>query len=134
MVALLRIGELANQSGLSVKAIRYYEQLGLVRACDRTEGNYRLFHPQSLSRLTFIRRLQGLGLSLGEIAECLGVYDRGELPCSRIRHKLEHHIEAIDRKVAELLLLRQELVTTLGEWQDHPTASDGEVICPNLEV
>ncbi|NJK35942.1 MAG: MerR family DNA-binding transcriptional regulator, partial [Oscillatoriales cyanobacterium SM2_2_1] len=55
---LLKIGALASQSGLSVKALRYYEELGLLQACDRTEGNYRLFHPRAVGRIAFIRRLQ----------------------------------------------------------------------------
>ena len=60
----MKIGALAARSGLPVKTLRYYEDLGLLPAIGRTEGGYRLFSEQSLRRLEFIRRLKTLGLSL----------------------------------------------------------------------
>ncbi len=61
---LLKIGDLAALSGLSVKTIRYYDDLGLLKVAGRSQGNFRLFEPQALARLVFIRQLQSLGLSL----------------------------------------------------------------------
>jgi DNA-binding transcriptional MerR regulator len=63
----MKIGVLAGRSGLPVKTLRYYEDLGLLPAIGRSEGGYRLFAEQSLRRLEFIRRLKTLGLSLEEI-------------------------------------------------------------------
>jgi MerR family transcriptional regulator, copper efflux regulator len=96
-LSLLKIGELAKQTGVSVKTIRYYEDCGLLQAAERTEGQFRLFNPQVMERLHFIRRLQGLGLSLQEIGDCLAVYDQGDSPCHNIADKLSAHIQAIDR-------------------------------------
>jgi MerR family transcriptional regulator, copper efflux regulator len=130
---LLKIGELAHRSGVSVKTIRYYEECGLIQTSDRTEGQFRLFHPEMVQRLHFIKRLQGLGLSLNEIGECLAVYDQGDLPCQDIAHKLGAHIEAIDRQMESLKTLRGELTELLSNWSDHPI-SRSDKICPNLDL
>jgi MerR family copper efflux transcriptional regulator len=130
---LLKIGQLSTESGVPIKTIRYYEELGLIRAHERTEGHFRLFHPSAVNRLLFIKRLQSLGLSLQEIRECLIVHERGELPCEDIKDKLEKHINEIDRQVEQLRLLRQQLTETLQEWQTVPSRDD-RFICPNLKV
>lgn len=131
--ALLKIGELSTQSGVPIKTIRYYEELGLLKSCGRTEGHFRLFYPDTVARLGFIKRLQSLGLSLQEISECLAVYDHGDLPCDDIQSKLEQQVAQIDRQVAELLLLRQELTNTLQRWSTSPQKQPG-LICPILQV
>jgi MerR family transcriptional regulator, copper efflux regulator len=131
--AFLKIGELSTESGVSIKTIRYYEELGLVKSCGRTEGHFRLFHPDVVTRLAFIKRLQSLGLSLQEIGECLAVYDQGDLPCGDVKSKLEQQVAEIDRQVAELILLRRELTSILQRWLISPERQS-EVICPNLQV
>jgi MerR family transcriptional regulator, copper efflux regulator len=129
----MRIGVLAGRSGLPVKTLRYYEDLGLLPAIGRSEGGYRLFGEDSLRRLEFIRRLKTLGLSLEEIRGCLAVHDAGELPCTDIHRQLERQIERVDARIRELGQLRSELQELLARWQSHP-AKDGRVICPNLQV
>jgi DNA-binding transcriptional MerR regulator len=134
MVAVgMKIGVLAGRSGLPVKTLRYYEDLGLLPAIGRSEGGYRLFGEESLRRLEFIRRLKTLGLSLEEIQGCLAVHDAGELPCGDIQIQLGRQIERIDGQIRELRELRKELQTLLAGWQSDP-AKDGDVICPNLQV
>ncbi|MGL5062566.1 MAG: heavy metal-responsive transcriptional regulator [Microcoleus sp.] len=130
---LLKIGDLSHQSGVPIKTIRYYEELGLVKSCGRTEGHFRLFQPDTVTRLAFIKRLQSLGLSLQEIGECLAVFDRGDLPCGDVKNKLEQQIDEIDRQVAELMLLRRELTNIIQQWSASPQKQSGE-ICPNLHI
>jgi MerR family transcriptional regulator, copper efflux regulator len=91
-----QIGTIAKESGVPIKTIRYYEELGLLKATGRTEGGFRLFNSEVLARLNFIKRAQSLGLSLLEIKDFLGVHDRGELPCDRIEAKLQAKVTAID--------------------------------------
>ncbi|BAU15794.1 transcriptional regulator (plasmid) [Leptolyngbya sp. NIES-3755] len=131
--SLLKIGELAAQSGVPIKTIRYYEELRLIQSSERTEGHFRLFHPNTSTRLAFIKRLQSLGLSLQEIRDCLAVYDQGDLPCGDIQTKLEHQVFKVDQQIAELTLLRQELSSILQRWSVSPQQQQGE-ICPNLQV
>lgn len=131
--SLLKIGELSTRSGVPIKTIRYYEDLGLIANAGRTEGQFRLFHLETIDRLGFIKQLQGLGLSLQEIGECLVIYDAGQLPCEDIQVKLESHVQEIDQQITNLLKLRQELTNILAKWQTSPPPESGK-ICPNLQT
>jgi MerR family transcriptional regulator, copper efflux regulator len=133
METLWKIGQLAIASGVPIKTIRYYEEIGLIQAIDRTEGHFRLFRPDTVHRLLFIKRLQSLGLSLQQIGDCLLIHERGDLPCEEIKDKLERQIREIDRQVEQLQLLRQQLTETLQEWTLTPSRNPS-YICPNLKV
>lgn len=129
---LKRIGSVARESGLPIKTIRYYEELGLLKTFGRTEGNYRLFNSDVFGRLRFIKRAQGLGLSLLEIKEFLEVHDQGDLPCDHIKVKLEDKLSQIEQQMQQLQILKQELNGLLSGWQtviEHPE----ETICPIIE-
>lgn len=66
-----RIGQLAGIAGVSPSALRFYEEAGLLQPGERSEAGYRLYGPEAAGRLQFIRRAQGLGLTLGEIHRLL---------------------------------------------------------------
>src|SRR5438045_103413 len=72
---LLQVGDLAKAAGKTVRAIHLYEELGLVRAHERSKGRYRLFTPDALIRVRWISKLQNLGLSLSEIQELVRQQD-----------------------------------------------------------
>ncbi len=129
---LLQIGQVAVQSQVPIKTIRYYEELGLLKSSGRTEGRFRLFAPDTIKRITFIKRLQKLGLSLQEIADILEVHDRGLAPCSEIKQQLEHQILEIDRRITELMTLRGEINELLDDWTPTAKITEGE-ICPILK-
>ncbi|GAB4149527.1 MAG: Cu(I)-responsive transcriptional regulator [Cyanobacteria bacterium J069] len=128
----MRIGEVAKASGLPIKTIRYYDELGLLKTSGRTEGNYRLFGADVFGRLRFIKRAQSLGLSLLEIKDFLAVHDQGSLPCSQIRGKLEDKLVEIEQQIQQLQILKQELGGLLSGWQTVPDFST-EAICPIIE-
>ncbi|QLE59446.1 heavy metal-responsive transcriptional regulator [Nostoc sp. TCL26-01] len=127
-----QIGSVAKASGVPIKTIRYYEELGLLKSSGRTEGGFRLFNSDVLSRLHFIKRAQSLGLTLSEIKEFLNVHDAGELPCEQIKTKLEDKVTAIDEQIQQLLILRQELTGLLSGWEIKPE-SPHTTICPIIE-
>ena len=129
----MKIGVLAQRSGLPVKTLRYYEELGLLPAVGRSAGGYRLFAESSLRRLEFIRRLKSLGLTLEDIQGCLEVHDAGQLPCGDIQRQLQRQIDLVDERLRELHQFRTELRGLLGNWQNDP-APNASVICPNLKV
>jgi MerR family transcriptional regulator, copper efflux regulator len=132
---LLKIGEVAAQSGLSVKTIRYYEEIGLLKTTvERSEAGYRLFDSQVLNRLAFIKRAQSLGLSLSEIQEILVVHDHGELPCGEVKQRLEVKVAAIAQQIEALETLKTELQGILSGWEEQPPADRiAHTICPNLQ-
>jgi len=128
----LQIGQVAEQSGVPIKTIRYYEELGLLKSSGRTDGKFRLFVGDVIKRLAFIKKLQKLGLRLREIAEILQVYDRGLAPCNEIKQQLENQVTEIDRRIAELIGLRSEIKSLLKDWTSTERAEIGE-ICPILQ-
>ena len=67
----MKIGELARLAGSNVETIRYYEREGLLPKPGRSEGNYRIYGPMHLERLTFIRHCRGLDMTLDEIRTLL---------------------------------------------------------------
>lgn len=131
----LKIGEVANLTGMSVKTIRYYEEIGLLEpTTTRAESGYRLFNSQVLNRLAFIKRSQSLGLSLSEIRDILEVHDSGELPCGTVKQHLLLKVEAITEQIEALEILKSELVGLLSGWQEQPPNDRiAQTICPNIQ-
>ncbi|MBD2096566.1 heavy metal-responsive transcriptional regulator [Trichocoleus sp. FACHB-591] len=127
-----QIGSVAKASGVPIKTIRYYEELGLLKTIGRTEGGYRLFDPGIFTRLSFIKRAQKLGLSLAEIKEFLDVHDQGELPCDHVKIKLEDKVAEIDQQIQQLQVLKLELEGLLSGWETKP-ANPETTICPIIQ-
>jgi MerR family transcriptional regulator, copper efflux regulator len=132
----LKIGEVATESGLPVKTIRYYEELGLlIPSVQRSKSGYRLFHESVFNRLAFIKRSQALGLSLSEIQKILAVHDGGELPCGFAKEQLLHKLQTIQEQIEALEILKSELQGILSGWQDMPTHEKiAQTICPNIQA
>ncbi|MUL37037.1 heavy metal-responsive transcriptional regulator [Gloeocapsopsis dulcis] len=128
----LLIGQVTALSGIPIRTIRYYESLGLLQSAGRTEGGFRQFSVEVLTRLSFIKRAQSLGLSLEEIGEILNVHDHGELPCGEVKEKLVEKVAQIDHQVKQLLTLRAELNGLLSGWEDFPNQHE-DTICPNIQ-
>lgn len=131
----LKIGEIASLSGLPVKTIRYYEELGLLAPdTTRSESGYRLFASTVLNRLAFIKRSQSLGLSLSEIQELLKIHDSGQLPCDAVKQHLLLKIQEITQQIEALEILKSELSGILSGWQEQPPSDRiAHTICPNIQ-
>lgn len=135
-VQRLKIGEVASQSGLPVKTIRYYEEIGLLApTVKRSESGYRLFDNQVLNRLAFIKRSQSFGLSLNEIKTILHLHDQGQLPCGEVKQLVQQKLAEIADRIEALETLRGELQGLLSGWQDRPSADRiARTICPNIQL
>ncbi len=118
----MKIGQVAAISGLPIKTIRYYDEIGLLEpSVESSQSGYRLFEESVLSRLTFIKRAKSLGLSLREIGEILSIRDQGELPCREVKQKLNHKVQEITSQIEALENLKVELQEILGHWQEEPS-------------
>jgi MerR family copper efflux transcriptional regulator len=117
-VALLRIGQLARESGFTPKTLRYYEDVGLLRPAARAGNGYRLYTDESLLRLRFVRRAKGLGLSLIDIRTILQISDEGRLPCEHVMAIVHRDIERIDAQVRRLNDLRRDLLALKSRMAD----------------
>lgn len=69
----MHIGELAERTGLSLRTIRHYDDVGLLPATARTDGGFRVFSADDVERLMVIKQMKPLGFSLEEMAEILGL-------------------------------------------------------------
>jgi Cu(I)-responsive transcriptional regulator len=105
----LNIGEAAAASGVSAKMIRHYESLGLVKPPTRSEGGYRLFEPNDVHTLRFIRRARDLGFSIKDVERLLGLWQNRRRSSAEVRRIAQQHIEDLDQKIAELQGMRRTL-------------------------
>jgi Cu(I)-responsive transcriptional regulator len=110
----LAIGRLAKRTGTKVETIRYYERIGLLPAPARTDGNYRSYDESHFGRLSFIRRARDLGLSLDQVRELLGLADERDRSCEAVDQIARQHLGEVERKIADLTALRDELTDLIG--------------------
>lgn len=105
----MRIGELAQASGVADKTIRYYEDVGVMDPPRRTPSGYRDYDRSALERLRFVRAAQAVGLTLGEIREIVELRERGKTPCTHVTDLLQRRADEIEERIAELGRMRTEL-------------------------
>jgi DNA-binding transcriptional MerR regulator len=104
------IGAAARQTGCSVPTIRYYEEIGLLPAAPRTDGNRRHYDRPALQRLGFIKRCRDFGFSLEQIRDLIGLSDAPARDCVELRDVAQVHLGEVRRKLVEL----QELEASLA--------------------
>ncbi|ANY79010.1 MerR family transcriptional regulator [Microvirga ossetica] len=105
----LSIGDLSRRVDVKVPTIRYYEQIGLLPSPPRTEGRQRRYGTEDVSRLSFIRHARDLGFEVDAIRELLSLSARPEQPCEPADQIVLRHLGNVERRIAQLKLLRSEL-------------------------
>jgi len=107
----MTIGQLARRSGLSIRALREYEGLGLIYGLGRSRSNYRLFDESALWCLQVIRTLRSFGLTLSEIQEMSAVYSehRGQPIGPYLQAKLDGALSRIEARIADLKEVRRRI-------------------------
>ena len=105
----MSIGELARTTGVKVVTIRYYEQIGVLPTPSRTSGNYRIYGQEHARRLRFIRRCRELGFSLDEVRDLFRLSARNAPSCAEVCRIAELHLQAVEKKLADLSYLASEL-------------------------
>jgi DNA-binding transcriptional MerR regulator len=130
----LRVGELAEATGLARDTVLYYERAGLLPPPDRTSAGYRTYPPSAVDRLKFIRGAQRLGLRLRDIGDLLAVRDTGTCPCEPAEQLLRRRLAELDAEMARLAALRREMVTMIDALPaaQCPPPTPG-TWCPPLE-
>lgn len=101
----MQIGEVAERTGLSLRTIRYYEEVGLVVPSARSQGGFRLYTEPDIERLDLVKRMKPLGFPLEQMRDLLAVLDP---PTARVRlsdeqrAQLRQYCETADQRCAEL--------------------------------
>jgi len=106
---MMRIGDVARHAGVSVKAVRYYERIGILTPALREPNGYRTYEPEVLDRIAFTRAAQAIGLTLGEIKEVIAFRERGQPPCTHVLALITRHADELNDRISELEALRTEL-------------------------
>lgn len=106
----IRIGELSRRTGTNPSAIRYYEQIGLLPAAPRRDGNaQRRYGEDDVGRLTMIRRARDFGFSIEQVRTLVGLIDDDGRPCFEARDLAQDHLHAVRAKLKELKALERSI-------------------------
>ncbi len=111
-IILLTISDLADELDISTRAIRFYEEKGLILP-GRTKGNHRVYTKRDRTRLKLILRGKRLGYSLDEIAEMIGLADFDKDEVEQLKTSLEYgekKLKEINERMEELMILKQDLL------------------------
>ena len=103
------IGNLSKQSGVNIETIRYYEKIGVMPAPGRSAGGFRIYEPDHLKRLSFVRRGRLLGFSLDEIRSLLRLVDGHGHTCAEVHSLMLSHLAEIRRKIRDLRRLQRAM-------------------------
>src|SRR5438132_14241582 len=104
-----RIVQVAQETGVSIDTIRFYEKQGLLKRSPRTQGGFRLFALSDIETLKFVRKAQELGFSLNEIRELLILRSDNVPACSHVKELLDQKLTAVEQKIAEFQRLERSL-------------------------
>src|SRR5216684_7817025 len=115
VAASLQIGQVAQKTGLSVDAIRFYEKAGLLPRPARTQGGYRLYQEREIADLEFIQTAQQLGFSLNEIRELFSIQRHPQEACVHVRDLIAQKLKVVRGKKAELQTLEAGLTDALRQ-------------------
>lgn len=115
-VSLLRVGELAQAVGKTVRAIHHYEKLGLVQPHTRSKGRYRLYAPEAVTRVRWIGKLHDLGMTLTEIQEVVSSWEgaaNAPEAMTTIRAVYKEKLREVRSQIEHLETLERELAHSL---------------------
>jgi MerR family transcriptional regulator, copper efflux regulator len=122
----MNIAEVAAQSGLPAKTIRYYEDIGLVRPA-RAANGYRVFTPREVNQLSFVGRARSLGFSVEDCRALLALYHDTARHSSDVKRLAEGHLQQIAARITALQAMQDTLSVLV-----QGCAGDNRPDCPIL--
>lgn len=124
----MRIKELSQLSGMAASAIRFYEDEGLLPPVRRSDNGYRSYGNDHVERLRFIQRCRSLDMSLEDIRRMTGLlFQNLEADPDEVHDIVEEQLAVVDRRIAELNLMRGELLSLLDRCHHGHHHVSGEV-------
>ena len=115
------INELSARTGMPVKTIRFYEEVGVLPSAKRLPNGYRTYGKADVERVKFVAGLRRLGFSLDDISEILAMRDRREAPCRVVLGLLSARADEISQRIDELSRLEMELRQLYSLGMTFPT-------------
>ena len=111
---MYKISDAARHAALTVKTVRYYADIGLVKPAGRSAAGYRLYAESDIAKLGFIGRARRYSFSIEQCRELLSLYEDDQRPSAEVKRITLEKIVEIDRKLGELQELRDELSHLAG--------------------
>jgi DNA-binding transcriptional MerR regulator len=127
--ASFTIGQLATVTGCKVQTIRYYEEIGLMAAAERTMGNQRRYGQRQFKRLAFIRHSRELGFRLDAIRELLSLADDPDQSCKAVDQIVARQLRLVESRIDRLQALKSEFKRMLAQCRGRRIAD-----CRIIEV
>lgn len=124
----MNIGTVAARSGVSTKAIRYYESIGLIPPAPRSDNGYRHYSDRDVQKLKFVQRARGLGFSVEDVASLLGLWQNQRRSDAQVRALARRHMTRVEEKIREL----ESIVNVLDDLVERCQRGD-RPHCPILE-
>jgi MerR family copper efflux transcriptional regulator len=124
----LVIGEVARQTGVSAKTIRYYEGTGLIPSARRAANGYRVYDAHAVHLLRFVKRARDLGFSMEDVGSLLALWADEARSSAEVKALATQHLRDIERKISELQSLQKTMGTLIAG-----CSGDGRPDCPILE-
>nr|WP_085908816.1 Cu(I)-responsive transcriptional regulator [Kiloniella majae] len=116
----MKIGQVAEVSGLPAKTIRYYESIGLIEPAGRNSSGYRAYQEKDIETLKFIQRARSLGFSINEVSALLTLWHDRNRASSQVKALAKQHVADMDRKISELQSMKDTLSNLIEKCQgDH---------------
>ena len=125
----MNIGQAAKISGLTVKTVRYYDNIGLVKAYQNSDNQYRVYSKDDIAKLQFISRARRFGFSIYECRELLSLYQDKNRPSREVKELTLEKLAKIDNKLDELRNLRNQLYDL-----SKSCSGDDRPDCPILDA
>ena len=125
------VGALADNAGVNLETVRYYEKIGLMPKPKRKGSRYRFYDENDLARLKFIIRAKELGFTLNEIKELLDLRIESKATCGDIKKIAGHKIVDIEQKIKDLQNIKKVLTKLIHQCVNEEISSDE---CPILEA
>jgi len=123
----ITIGYLARAADVNIETVRYYQRVGLITEPKKPQTGYRIYSPDIVERIKFIKRAKALGFNLKEIIELL---ELGDGHCNDVRLRAEEKLTYIDQQIKDLKKLRKTLDTLIKSCKSDKNST----CCPIVEA
>ena len=122
--------EVAKSAGVSADVVRYYSRIGLLNPTRNPDNGYRIYTPQDVNRVRFIRKAKWLGFTLKDVKTILKEADSGHSPCCEVRRIISERVQENQRRLDHLHEMQDRMERALTSWASQSDSAPGsENIC-----
>ena len=129
----LLIHELCEKLEITPKAVRYYEQEGIIPNAARNTSNYRIYTNKDFKRLDFIKKARIMNFSLDEIKTIINIKEEGKLPCDKVIGLIEAKITDIDKQIEAMMEFKKDLSKNLENFKNNYESGKNGNVCGFIE-